>query len=267
VQQKTVFIKGAGDLASGVAYVFGSEGYAVIMTEIPEPTCVRRMVSFAEAVYEGKICVQGMWGRLARTIEEGHDFIRNGDVVIFVDAKAQLLAEIKPQIFIDATMAKKNLGTKIDDADVVIALGPGFEAGKDVHAVIETHRAGNLGKPIYHGTAIPNTGVPGEVLGYTSQRVLRAPGDGVFYAKASIGDFVDTGNIVALVDDKPVVTEIAGVVRGLLRSGLTVRKGLKVGDIHPEKDKEACYTITDKAMVVGYGALQAYHEIKSGVEM
>jgi xanthine dehydrogenase accessory factor len=259
----SVFIKGAGDLASGVAYVFKKEGYSVVMTEVEQPACVRRMVSFAEAVYEGEMCVQGVWGRLAASFEQAKQIMEKGDIAVLVDPQAETVEKFYPQVLIDATMAKKNLGTKMNDANIVIALGPGFEAGKDVHAVIETQRGPNLGKPIYHGMAAPNTGIPGNVLGFTIQRVLRAPGDGVFHTLVKIGDLVEKGDTVALVNELPVNTEIGGVVRGLLKDGLTVHKGMKVGDIHPEKNSEVCYSITDKALAVGRGALEAFNFLQA----
>ncbi|WP_243277031.1 selenium-dependent molybdenum cofactor biosynthesis protein YqeB [Desulfallas sp. Bu1-1] len=257
-----VLIKGAGDLASGVAYVFKKEGYRVLMTEIERPTCVRRTVSFAEAVYEGKICVQGIWGRLAKDMDEITTIMDGGDIAVLVDPRCEVIGTLRPFIYIDATMAKRNLGTKIDDAKIVIALGPGFEAGKDAHAVIETQRGPNLGEPIFSGMAAPNTGIPGNVLGYTIERVLRAPVDGIFDAKLKIGDLVERGETVAVVNGSPVQAAITGVVRGLLRNGLGVYKGMKVGDIHPAKDREVCFTITDKAMAIGYGALKAVRALQ-----
>jgi len=257
-----VLIKGAGDLASGVAYVFKKEGYRVLMTEIERPTCVRRAVSFAEAVYEGETCVQGIRGRLVKNLDEITTVVDGGDIGVLVDPQCEIVRALRPLIYIDATMAKRNLGTKIGDAKIVIALGPGFEAGKDAHAVIETQRGPNLGKPIYSGMAAPNTGIPGNVLGYTIERVLRAPADGVFDAKLIIGDLVEKGETVAVVNGNPVQAAITGVVRGLLRTGLEVYKGMKVGDIHPERDPKVCFTITDKAMAVGYGALKAVRALQ-----
>lgn len=257
-----VLIKGAGDLASGVACVFWKEGYRVVMTETQQPTCVRRMVSFAEAVYEGEICVEGTRGRLAETFGEAMEMAGRGEVAVLVDPRGEVIKEHRPLIFVDAAMTKKNMGTSLNDADIVIALGPGFEAGKDVHAVIETQRGPNLGKPIYKGRAAPNTGVPGNVLGYTSERVLRAPAGGIFYPQLKIGDIVDKGETVALVDDVPVTAKISGVVRGLLKGGLKVHKGMKVGDVHPAKEPEVCFKITDKSWAVGRGALEAVRTLQ-----
>lgn len=252
-----VLIKGAGDLASGVAYVFREAGYPVVMTEIERPTCVRRTVSFAEAVYEGQVCVEGVWGRLASGFDEAMEIAGRGEIAVLVDPDCETLRKHRPSIFIDAAMTKKNTGTSIRDADVVIALGPGFEAGVDAHAVIETMRGPDLGKPIFKGTALPNTGIPGDVLGYTVERVLRAPRDGKFLARLKIGDIVRQGEAVAFVDGEPVKAGIGGVVRGLLRDGLNVQAGMKVGDVHPAEDPTVCYVMTDKARAVGRGALEA----------
>ncbi len=255
--RELALIRGAGDLASGVACVFREAGYPVVMTETEQPTCVRRMVSFAEAVYEGQICVEGIWGRLANGFDEAMQIAKKGEIAVLVDPRGEILKKFRPAIFIDAAMAKKNLGTSIRDADVVIALGPGFEAGVDAHAVIETQRGPDLGNPIFKGKAAPNTGIPGEVMGYTVERVLRAPAGGIFHAKLKIGDLVKQGETVALVNGEPVKAKIGGVVRGLLRDGLEVHPGMKVGDVHPAEDPGVCFTVTDKARAVGRGALAA----------
>ncbi|SFG47413.1 xanthine dehydrogenase accessory factor [Desulfotomaculum arcticum] len=257
-----VIIKGAGDLASGVAYVLKSEGYNVIMTEIEKPTCVRRKVSFAEAVYEGKIYVQGICGKLAKNVEEVSEILLKGDIAVIVDPCFEVRKDLSPSILIDATMAKVNLGTKRSEANIVIALGPGFEAGIDAHAVIETHRDANPGTPIFSGTATPNTGIPGSVLGYKIERLLRSPVEGTFKPKLEIGDYVEKGDTVATVNGLPVKALIGGVVRGLIKSGLPVYKNMKVGDIHPEKNKNVCYVITDKALAVGKGVLSALQILK-----
>lgn len=257
-----VLIKGAGDLASGVAYVLIAEGYKVIMTEIEQPTCVRRKVSFAEAIYEDEICIQGIWGRLAKNTHEIKEIIAKGDVAVIVDPYFNLVKGLSPSILVDATMAKINLGTKMSDANLVIALGPGFEAGQDAHVVIETHRSANLGEPILSGSAVPNTGIPGNVYGYTLERLLRSSATGTFIADLEIGDFVEIGDTVATVNGLPVKAQIAGVVRGLLKSGLPVYKGMKVGDIHPEKNSIVCHAITDKAIAVGKGVLKALQLLK-----
>lgn len=254
---KYVLIKGAGDLASGVACLLKKAGFSVVMTEIPEPTCVRRQVSFAEAVYQGETWVEDVKGVLVQQFSQAMDVVEKGEIALIVDPEGDTAKNYPPEIFIDASMAKKNRGTHLGLGELVIALGPGFEAGKDVHAVIETQRGPTLGKPIFSGRAAPDTGIPGDVLGYTSERLLRTPASGVFREVKKIGDFVDQGDIVAYVDDQPVRAQISGTVRGLLKSGLTVHQGMKAGDIHPEKNARVCAAITDKAWTIGLGVLNA----------
>ncbi len=250
-------IKGAGDLASGTAITLVRAGFHVVMTEIPQPTCVRRTVSFAEAVYEGEITIDGVRGCRARNFEEAQRIARRGEAAVLVDPKGETLKKYHPLIYIDAAMTKKNTGTSIDDGGIVIALGPGYEAGKDVHAVIETMRGSSMGRPLYQGSAIPNTGIPGEVKGFTVERVLRSMADGVFTAKLKIGDQVEQGDIVGYVNDTPVKAELSGIVRGLIKSGLKVGRGAKLGDIHPEMNRDVIFAVTDKARAVGRGVLEA----------
>ena len=175
--------------------------------------------------------------------------------------RCETLQDYPPQIFIDAVMAKRNLGTGVHDAPIVIALGPGFKAGIDAHAVIETKRGPGMGRVIYQGEAAPNTGIPGEVKGYCGERVLRSPGEGIFKEIMKIGDLVEKGDVVAYVGDSPVKASIGGTIRGLLRSGLLVEKGDKLGDIHPEKKPDICRYVSDKAWAVGQGVLQAIEEL------
>jgi len=255
-------IKGAGDLASGVACVLKGAGFRVVLTETEQPTCVRRKVSFAEAVYAGEVSIRGITGRLVENIAEARRTMDRGQIAVLIDPRGEALNSLCPEIFIDATMLKRNCGLKLDCAPIVIALGPGFEAGVDARSVIETQRGPQLGEPLYRGTAAPNTGIPGDVLGYTSQRVLRAPLEGTFNVCLNIGDLVNVGDTVAYVNDIPVRSLIDGVIRGLLKDGLWVHRGMKVGDVHPEKDKRVCYLVTDKALLIGQGVLKAIHFLR-----
>jgi len=250
-----VLIKGAGDLASGVALVLNRAGYKVVMTEIPQPTCVRRLVSFANAVYEGESIVEGVRGSLADNFFAAIRIANHGEIAVLIDPQGDTKRKFPAKIYIDASMTKKNCGTGIKDADLVIALGPGFEAGIEVHAVIETKRGPDLGKAIFAGYAEPNTGIPGDVLGFTRQRLLSAPVGGTFVEMKSIGDFIEKGEIVALVNEVPVRSEITGTIRGLLKSGLAVYQGMKVGDIHPDNNPSACTKVTDKARAIAQGVL------------
>ena len=256
-------IRGAGDLASGVAYRLYNSGVNVIMTEISKPLVVRRTVSFAEAVYEGKAVVEGIEARLVATVEEAMGLLEQGVIPILVDPEGNLIKQISPTVVVDARMAKRNLGTSMRDAQLVIGLGPGFTAGQDVHAVIETCRGHRLGRVIYKGTAIPDTATPGAVDGYTLERLLRAPVDGIMAPQRNIGDRVEKGDLVALVGEAPVYAEMSGLIRGMLKDGVAVPKGTKIGDIDPRIDAEY-ETISDKALAIGGGVLEAvYHYLNS----
>lgn len=251
-----VVIKGAGDLASGVAYRLFKSGFGIIMTEIAEPMVVRRTVSFAEAVYAGSISVEGVTARLVNLQEQALDMVENAIIPVLVDPEARIIKDLEPEVVIDAIMAKKNLFTRIDNAPLVVGLGPGFTAGIDVDAVVETKRGHYLGRVIYEGSAIADTGVPGEVMGFARERLLKAPVDGIVKACCTIGDQVNKGDIVAYVDGTPVKAELDGVVRGMLKDGIQVKARTKMGDIDPRRETD-CYTISDKALAVGGGVLEA----------
>ena len=253
-----VLIRGAGEMASGVAHRLYRSHFRVCMLEISHPLAVRREVSFCEAVYEGEKEIEGVGSKLISKAEKIQSVWEEGKIPLLIDPEGkQTRTFLKPDIFIDATLAKKNLGTRMNDAPMVIGLGPGFTAGKDVHAVIETNRGQNLGKVILEGAAEPDTGIPAEVGGYTVERVLRTMKKGVFHPDKSIGDPVSKGTVVAVVDDYPVIAEISGVLRGILQDGTGVTKGMKVGDIDPRGKRELCFTISEKARAIGGGVLEA----------
>ncbi|NFI93436.1 MULTISPECIES: selenium-dependent molybdenum cofactor biosynthesis protein YqeB [unclassified Clostridium] len=252
-----IVIKGAGDLATGVATRLKKCGFDIVMTEISQPTTVRRTVAFSQVVYDKKVEVEGITAVLASNKEDINKIVEEGRVAVLVDEKAKIINEIKPEIIIDAIIAKKNLGTKIDDANIVIALGPGFTAGIDCHCVIETKRGHYLGKAIYKGSAIPNTGVPGEIGGFSKERIIRATTNGKILPVSNIGDYVKKGDIVAYVNETPVFAKLDGIVRGMLQKDVSVFKGMKSGDIDPRCEKNHCFTISDKARSIGGGVLEA----------
>jgi xanthine dehydrogenase accessory factor len=258
-------IKGAGDLASGVALRLHRSGFAVVMTEVESPTVVRRTVAFAEAVYEGSIIVEGVAGVRARGPRDVEAILANGRIPVVIDPAATIRHDIRPAVLVDAIVAKKNLGTRIDDARVVLGLGPGFTAGVDVHAVIETMRGHSLGRALYTGSAIPNTGVPGDIGGSGAERVLRAPCPGLFRSEREIGDRVKIGETVGHVEDLPVRSNLEGILRGLLRSGLRVTEGFKLGDVDARAIPEHCFTVSDKAMAIAGGVLEAACALMGGV--
>lgn len=252
-----VLVKGAGDLATGVAYRLYKCGMKVVMTEVEQPTVVRRTVSFAEAVYKDTHVVEGVRARLAINAQAAQAILERGQIPILVDPEAREALSLTPAVVVDAVMAKRNTGTKISDAALVIGLGPGFAAGQDVHAVVETNRGHYLGRVILRGEAQPNTGVPGAVGGYTKERLLRAPVDGSFESCAAIADQVKAGDVLGYVSGKPVVAQISGMLRGLIKEGIFVSQGMKIGDVDPRGAEEHCYTISDKALSVAGGVLEA----------
>ena len=252
-----VLIKGAGDLATGIACRLYACGYQIIMTELAVPATVRRTVAFSRAVYEGEAEVEGVTALRAEHPREIRKIHEQGKVAVIVDPEVKHLEEYEADVVVDAILAKRNTGTSIGDAPLVIGAGPGFEAGKDCHFVIETQRGHYLGRVIRSGLAIPNTGIPGEVGGYSVERLIRASAAGSFTAKAAIGDRVEQGDLVALCGSEPVYARMSGMIRGMLQDGVQVYEGMKCGDIDARCDKEYCYTISDKARAVGGGVLEA----------
>ena len=258
IAELVILIRGAGEMASGIAHRLHQSHFKMCMLEIPQPVAVRREVSFCEAIYNGKKEVEGIQAKFISMQEEIQSVWKEGAIPLLVDPDLKKTKRyLKPDIVIDAIMAKRNLGTQISDAPLVVGLGPGFTAGKDVHIVIETNRGHHLGKMILNGSAEPDTGIPGDIGGYTVQRVLKTVKKGTFRPHKAIGERVNKGSVVAVVDDYPVIAGISGVVRGLLREGVIVKKGMKVGDVDPRGKKEACFTISDKARAIGGGVLEA----------
>ncbi len=256
-----VVVKGGGDLASGVAVRLFRSGFPVVITELPQPMVVRRTVAFAEAVYTGETTVEDIVARRVDGVEGIWPILKGGQIPVIVDPEARVVEELHPTVLIDAIMAKRNVGTSLSDAPIVIALGPGFEAGVDAHAIIETDRGHNLGRVLWTGQAKPNTGIPSSVDGYTEERVLRAPVEGEVSVAKRIGEFIEKDEVVAWVNGTPVAATIPGVLRGLLKEGIKVAKGTKLGDIDPRGQPNHCFTISDKALAIGEGVLEAvlYH--------
>jgi xanthine dehydrogenase accessory factor len=252
-----VVIRGAGDLATGCAWRLRRAGFRIVCLEVEKPSVIRRTVSFAEALYAGEAEVEGIRAVRAANLEEVYTILESGDIPVFADPEGESLEELKPAVLVDAILAKRNLGTRIDMAPLTIALGPGFTAGRDVDAVIETNRGHNLGRVILSGEAEANTGVPGTVGGESSGRVVRAPAAGIFEPRAAIGDLVKTGEILATVGQVEVPSPLDGLVRGLLAAGLEVNEGFKIGDVDPRGAAVDWRTISDKARSVAGGVLEA----------
>jgi xanthine dehydrogenase accessory factor len=249
-------VKGAGDLATGVALGLARAGWAVVMTETAQPTVVRRTVALAEAVFRGRTTVEGLDGVLARE-EEVAGLLAQGAVPVLIDPQARFRLRLEPELLVDAIMAKRNLGTCITDAPLVVGLGPGFVAGRDVHAVVETQRGPTLGCVLTEGCALPDTGTPAQRNGAARERILRSPAAGVFRPASEIGDLVQEGQAVGFVDDAQVVSPLNGALRGLLHGGLQVTVGFKLGDVDPGATREDCHLVSDKARAVGRGVLDA----------
>ncbi|MCI9390937.1 MAG: EF2563 family selenium-dependent molybdenum hydroxylase system protein [Oscillospiraceae bacterium] len=251
-----VVIRGGGDLATGTALRLYRAGMEVVVCETAVPTSIRRTVCFSEAVRLGETEVEGVTARLA-ALPDLPDLLGRGIVPVLADPEGACIPALAPDAVVDAIIAKRNLGTRMDMAPVVVAAGPGFTAGLDCHAVVETMRGHYLGRVIYDGAALPNTDVPGLIGGYAGERVLRAPADGVFRGVKRIGDHVRAGEAAGYVDGAPMVCTIDGVLRGLLADGVPVRRGMKSGDVDPRCAPEHCLCASDKALAVGGGVLEA----------
>lgn len=252
-----ILIKGAGDLATGIASRLYGAGHRIMMTEIKVPLTVRRTVALSRAVYEQRAKVEEMEAFRADTKEEAEKILSRGDIPVLVDPTADCKRWFQPDVIVDSILAKKNLGTAITDAPFVVGVGPGFTAGEDCNCVIETKRGHTLGNVIWKGSAIPNTGVPGNIGGYTIERLIRSTGEGVIEPKVAIGDLVEKGQLVALTGGIPVYAQMSGIVRGMLQPGVFVKKGLKCGDIDARAESSHCETISDKAKAIGGGVLEA----------
>ena len=248
-----VLIRGAGDLASGIALRLHRAGLDVVMTDLEKPTAIRRTVCFSQALVLGAATVEDVTARAAASAAQAEEILAAGEIPVLADPACTCREALRPDALVDAILAKRNLGMRIGDARV----GPGFTVGEDCHAVVETMRGHTLGRVIYRGSAIPNTNIPGLIGGFAGERVLRAPADGVFHRKLEIGARVEPGDVAGEVAGLPMCCMIGGVLRGILPEGTQVHKGMKSGDVDPRGQVENCYTASDKALAVGGGVLEA----------
>lgn len=275
-----IICRGAGDLATGIIHRLHRAGHRVIALETDYPAAIRRQVSFCEAVYDGSAAVEGVTARLVPALTDTEAVLEAGEVPLLIDPKGESIALLKPDVVVDAIIAKKNLGTTINMAPLVIGVGPGFTAGQDVHLVIESMRGHNLARIITDGMAQPNTGVPGNIAGFTSERVIHAPAAGYIHDIRKIGDIVQKGDEIARIyPDKesydnalseyvPVNATITGIIRGLIREGYYFRKGFKIADIDPrESELSNCFTISDKARSIAGSVLEAVSAFEHGVKI
>ena len=257
-----IIVRGGGDIATGVVQKFHRAGFNVLILEIPEPTAIRRSVSLSEAVYDGVAKVEDIVCRNVMAVDQLEDCWKVGKVPLLIDPVGDTIRELKPAAVIDAILAKRNIGTNKKMAKITIALGPGFCASKDVHAVIETKRGHDLGRLILRGNAKPDTGIPGEIGGKSTERVLYAPIAGTVTAIRQIGQVVQKGEVVFSVGGHAVCAGFTGLVRGMLRGDMKVAKGMKIADIDPRTDTDFC-TISDKSRCIGGTALEAYFFLRN----
>ena len=263
-----VLIKGGGALGSGVAMRLHRAGFSVVITEIERPLMVRRSVSFGEAVFAGEIQVEEILARRCE-IDDVPSLLAERVIPVLVDPEATAVTHLRPQVMVDAIMAKRNLNTAISDAPMVIALGPGFTAGVDCHAVVETRRGHTLGRVIWSGPASADTGQPGEVPGFGERgsRVLRAPNDGFVHAHYPIGARIQEGARIATVTSEiaageqgecgAVIAPFPGVLRGIVHPSVPVTAGMKIGDLDPRVEPRNCFLVSDKSLAIGGGVLEA----------
>lgn len=253
-----IAVKGAGDLASGIALRLWRSGFRVILSELPTPLCIRRTIAFCGAVVTGTARVEDAESVLIRHADEAEAVWQSRRIPLLIDPDASEMLKLQPDVLIDARIIKDyRTDTHTSDAPLVIGLGPGFTAGENCHCVIETNRGHNLGRVLWSGSAEPNTGVPGTIQGEGKKRVLHSPCDGTFSPCCEIGDTVRVGEVIARVNGEPVVSQLDGIVRGIIMPGLQVSRGLKIMDVDPRGNRDHCFTVSDKATALGGAVLEA----------
>ena len=267
-----IIVRGGGDLATGSVYKLKKSGFPVLILEVATPSAIRRNVAFCEVVYQGIQTVEDMTCYLAESIEQVQQFLREGKLTVLVDPTGASIPKLKPMAVVDAILAKKNLGTNKEMAPITVALGPGFTAGEDVDAVVETKRGHHLGRVLWEGSAAPNTGVPGIIGGFGKERVIHCPAKGIVRNVKKITDTVSKGEVIAVVETEegivPVEATLDGILRGLIRDGYPVKPGFKMADIDPRLDElENCFTISDKARCIAGGVLEAILQRKGELNL
>lgn len=256
-----IIVRGAGDIATGVIHKLNRCGFNVLALEVEKPSSIRRKVCFSEAIYEGEVIIENVKCKFIKSKSELNEAFNFGKVCVAIDPGGYFINELKPKVVIDAIIAKKNLGTNINMAPITIGLGPGFLAGKDVDFVIETMRGHDLGRVIDKGSAIKNTGIPGNINGFSSERVIYSEESGIINNICNIGDIVKKNQVIATLNkgnkNIEVKATIDGVLRGIIRNKSKINKGLKIADIDPRIDEiKNCETISDKARCIAGGVLE-----------
>lgn len=262
-----IIVRGGGDLATGTIYKLYRCGFPILILEVPQPSAIRRNVAFSEAVYQGKQTVEDVTCHCAQSLDQAKDMLREGKLVVLVDPRGEAISRLKHLAVVDAILAKRNLGTNREMAPITVALGPGFTAGVDVDAVIETKRGHDLGRVLWQGTAAPNTGIPGVIGGYGKERVIHCPAEGILRNVCAITDTVTKGQEIAVVETEngnvPVPASLDGLLRGLIRDGYPVTRGFKIADIDPRVEEyRNCFTISDKARCIAGGVVEAILRLK-----
>jgi xanthine dehydrogenase accessory factor len=265
-----IIVRGGGDLATGTIYKLKKCGFPVLILEAAHPSAIRRNVAFCEAVYQGTQTVEDLTCHRAENLDQAREFLEEGKLAVLVDPEGAAIRTLKPLAVVDAILAKKNLGTHRGMAPITVALGPGFVAGVDVDAVVETKRGHNLGRVLWHGAAAPNTGIPGIIGGFGKERVIHSPARGIVRNIRKITDTVRKGELIALVETEegtvPVEATLDGILRGLIREGYPVTAGFKMADIDPRSEEyNNCFTISDKARCIAGGVLEAILQRKGAL--
>jgi xanthine dehydrogenase accessory factor len=250
-------LRGGGDLASGVALRLFRAGLWVVIAELPQPLMVRRSVSFGEAIYQGEAIVEGVVAQRAETCLDMFSILEQGKIPVIIDPALHILPRLRPLVLIDGRMTKQPENLGLDVARLVVGLGPGYVAGENCHAVVETKRGHRLGRVIWQGPPDADTGIPEEIGNRREERVLRAPCDGLLQAHAAIGDRLEPGQLVAEVSGHPVIAPFRGVLRGLVHPGIEVQQNLKIGDLDPRDDPQYCWLVSEKSLAIGGGVLEA----------
>lgn len=261
-----ILIRGAGDLASGIALRLHHARMQVVMTDLPQPISIRRTVCFSQALLHGQMQVEDVTAYRAASPQEALAILERGAIPVLADPEARCIAALRPDVLVDAILAKRNLGTRRTDAPCVIGVGPGFTAGVDCHAAVETMRGHTLGRVILQGSPLPNTAIPGLIGGFAGERVLRAPADGIFRQHLEIGAVVQQGALAGSVNGEPMLCQIGGVLRGILPDGTPVYRGMKAGDVDPRCDPSYCKLVSDKALAIGGGVLEAILRLTEGAK-
>jgi xanthine dehydrogenase accessory factor len=252
-----ILIRGGGDLGSGVAFRLHRVGWNVVITEIEKPLVLRRTVSFANAIYEKETNVEGITARYIKDFKEIPELIHKREIPVLISPDRYSFPEYLPDVIVDARLLKKYIEYHLDIKPMVIGLGPGFKVGSNCHVVIETNRGHYLGRALWDGEAMTDTGIPGTVSQKSNERVLRAPASGYIQSNTVLGTFVKKGDLIGSIDNEPILAPFDGCLRGLMHNGIYVKEGIKIGDVDPRLDKNLIYFISEKSLAIAGGVLEA----------